>query len=343
MNIFLVLSPLQLINALEAKGFFGTKDNTLIVLRHTSQGYPLSMFKHLLNEADWDHVYYLSTFDSETVTLVNKVHWHYLTFRMKLQLEKIAHSLGSVKGLFIGQYAEPIVRHFVNVLSYNTLYLVDDGTATLEVNDERAKLETGRGPLTRTAMRSILLGLQRKQPKALTFFTVYDLTPLPGDKIILNRYTHFRNDVVETSVSNEVWFLGGPLVLDGYLSEEMCLCYLKEVRDFYRDRYFVYIPHSREPKATVELIRKLLDCEIRQFGLPVEFVLRDADPRPVELASFITSALTNCHILFGQTLQLTSFYLEPKDLLAHHGIVHHIYKQFQQEADPNFKVVDLPP
>ena len=144
MNTFLVLTPLQLINALEAKEFLGTKDNTLVVLRHTSLGYPVSMFKRLIEEGDWDRIYFLSTYDDESFTRVNIPYWTYLCYRQRQRLDKLAASLGATQGLFIGQYHEPIARHFSNVLPYETLYLIDDGTSTLETNDERKQLVGNR-------------------------------------------------------------------------------------------------------------------------------------------------------------------------------------------------------
>ena len=81
MNVFLVLSPLQVLNALEAKAHFGTKDNVLVVLRHTSSGYPVSMFRRLIDEADWQQVYYLATYGEERVGRVSKYAWALLSWQ----------------------------------------------------------------------------------------------------------------------------------------------------------------------------------------------------------------------------------------------------------------------
>ena len=335
-----------MINALEAKAFFGTTDNILIVLRHTSQGYPISMFKRLINEADWDRVYYLSTYGEERVTRINKYYWALLSLRQQRRLEQLAAALGRAEGLFIGLYHEPLARHFSNLLPHQTLYLLDDGTDTFLINEARKRPSpTAFLQLaihlasSKMSLLSKLLRLKDQQGERATFFTVYDLEVRPGDTLIKNHYRHFRALMSDVPINNEVWFLGGPLVLDGYLSETVYVRYLAQLKYFYRDKQLVYLPHSREQQADVERIQTLLDCEVRRYGLPVELALSRANPRPEEVVSFITSALTNCHTMFGSTLKLTSVYLEPQHLLRHAATVGEIYRQFYREADENFRVL----
>ena len=342
MNVFLVLSPLQVINALEAKAFFGTQDNTLIVLRHTSQGYPISMFKRLISEADWDRVHYLSTYGEERITRINKYYWALLSLQQQRRLEQLAAALGRAEGLFIGLYHEPLARHFSNVLPHQTLYLLDDGTDTFSINEVRKRPASSaflQLASSRMSLLSKLLRLKDQQGERATFFTVYDLEVRPGDTLIKNHYHHFRARMSDVPVTDEVWFLGGPLVLDGYISETVYARYLERMKYFYRDKKLVYLPHSREQQTDVERIQTLLDCEVRRYGLPVELALSRANPRPEELVSFITSALTNCHTMFGATLKLTSVYLEPQHLLKHAATVGEIYRQFYREADAGFRVL----
>lgn len=343
MNTFLVLTPLQLINALEAKEFFGTEDNTLVVLRHTSLGYPVSMFRRLIEDGDWDHIYFLSTYDDESFTRVSIPYWTYLCYRQRKRLDELVASLGATQGLFIGQYHEPIARHFSNVLPYKTLYLIDDGTSTLETNDERKQVADSRtlAEKLKAAAKNRMIGLRNEQAERVTFFTAYDIDARPGDTVVPNRYAHFRRRVAEVPPNGEVWFLGEPLALDGYLAEETYLRYLKSAQRYYRDKRFVYLPHSREQGADVERIKTTLGCEVRRFGLPIELALSRADRHPSDVASFISSALPNCRIMFGSTLQLTSVYLEPKHLWRHHVYVESVYRHFRKEADASFKVLEL--
>lgn len=55
MNIFLVTSPFQLINAIEAKKKFNCKDNILI-LRDEKSNLGKSQIDYILSLDSWDHV-----------------------------------------------------------------------------------------------------------------------------------------------------------------------------------------------------------------------------------------------------------------------------------------------
>ena len=340
MNVFLVMTPLQLINALEAKQHFGTTNNTLIVLRHSSLGYPISMFKRLIRAGDWDHIHFLSTFDAERVEKLNLLYWHLLCARQRRRLDRLAARLGPAEGMFIGQYHEPIARHFSNTLPYRTLYLIDDGTSTLETNDERHGRTRPRLPeRLRAAFRDTLTGLRTRQAERVVFFSAYDIVPRTGDTLVKNHFTHFRQHIAAVPQNDEVWFLGEPLSLDGYVGKETYLETLALAQTFYRNARFVYLPHSREQRSDVAEIQAALGCEVRRYGLPVEVVLSGAKERPKEVASFITSAIPNCAIMFGPTLQLTSVYLEPRQLLNYHAFTEGVYDHFRHDVGPNVRVL----
>lgn len=344
MNVFFVLTPLQLINALEAKAHFALEDTILIVLRHSSLGYPISMFKRLTDENDWDRIYYLSTFDDERVTRINIFYWIYLTRLQSRRLNKLAASIGPVTNLFIGQYHEPIARHWGNVLPHKTLYLLDDGTSTLETVEARSITHL---PLSRRALmlnlKHFLQGIDDRQAEQVTYFTAYDIEAHPRDSVLHNRYANFRKLVTNVPTSDEVWFLGEPLALDGYVTEATYLEYLERIFDYYSGKRFVYLPHSREQRKDVERIGALLGCEVRRFGVPVEYALRSANPRPKEIASFLSSALPNCQIMFGPTLHYTSFHIEPESFTAHEDFAASVYKHFEQLSDSTFRVLKLEP
>ncbi len=340
MNVFLVLTPLQLINALEAKAHFTTTDNVLIVLRHSSLGYPVSMFKRLIREDDWDRLYFLSTFDAERVQKLGLLYWHLLCARQRRRLDRLAAHLGPADGLFIGQYHEPIARHFSNTLPYRTLYLIDDGTSTLETHGERyARTRPGRLKGLRAALRDTLTGFRTHQAERVIFFSAYDLEPRPGDALVRNHFTHFRQSIAAAPQTNEVWFLGEPLSLDGYVTKETYLETLVLAQRFYRHARFVYLPHSREQQSDVDELQAALGCEVRRYGLPIEVVLSVATSRPREIASFITSAIPNCAIMFGKTLKLTSVYLEPSQLLNHHAFTEGVYNHFRNDVGPNVRIL----
>lgn len=342
MNVFFVLSPFQVINAVEAKAYFGTQDNVLVVFRHTSSGYPISMFREVIDASEWAHVYYEATYGEERIGRVNKYVWAYLSWVQQRRLERLAHALGRADTLFVGSYLEPLVRHFCNTLPHDKLCILDSGTDTLMVNRERRRvLDNGAPALSRMAILSRMLGVRDKQADEATFFTLFDIDVRPGDTLVPNRYTSFRALTAQQPAGPEVWFLGGSLIVDEYVSEEVYLDYLQRAHRFYAGQKFVYLPHGREQAADVEKIANLLGCEVRRNTLPVELEIARARPRPREIASFITTALTSSHAMFGDTLQVTAVFMDPAHFPKYHTFVSDIYAQFRQESDSHFRVIEV--
>ena len=54
MNVFFVFSPLQLINAVEAKELLHTAENVLVIVRVNSLFWPMSIYEPLIKEDEWN-------------------------------------------------------------------------------------------------------------------------------------------------------------------------------------------------------------------------------------------------------------------------------------------------
>ena len=341
MNVFFVFSPLQLINAVEAKEFLRTEHSVLVIVRENSLFWPLSVYEPLLKEDEWQAVYRLSANDSGDVKEFGKLQWFYLRWSLRRKVDTLLASFGHAEGLFMGRYHEPIQRHIVNTLPHRALYLLDDGTDTLFVNKVRRGLVT-LPPLSAREKASLyLLGIKRQLAERVTFFSAYDMSVREGDRLILNRYQHFRSRIADASGGAEVWFLGQPLTLDGYVTKGTYFAYLRQVKDFYGDQPLVYLPHSREQEEDVRELEQALGFEVRRYGLPIEIVLSAAAERPREIVSFITSAIQNCVTMFGDTLQFASVYLEPRHLLQYHDFVAGVYEHFRSRVGGKLKILTL--
>ena len=341
MNVFFVFSPLQLINAVEAKEFLHTAENVLVVVRENSLFWPMSVYEPLIKENEWSRVYRLSANDNGNIKEFSKLQWFYLRWSLRRKVDRLLASLGHIEGLFMGRYHEPIQRHIVNTLPHGTLYLLDDGTDTLFVNKVRKGLVT-LPPLSAKEKASLfLLGIRYQLAERVTFFSAYDIAVRGGDRLILNRYQNFRSRIADASRGNEVWFLGQPLTLDGYVTKETYFSYLTQVKHFYRGRPLIYLPHSREGGNDVLELQQALGFEVRRYGLPIEIVLSAAAERPSEIVSFITSAIQNCVTMFGDTLQFASVYLEPEHLLEYHDFVEGVYEHFRSGVGGKLRILTL--
>ena len=208
------------------------------------------------------------------------------------------------------------MRHFANLANVSEIVALDDGTATLQFAAWRNQGRWGRkqrlGKVASLRLKRTFLGLRDSLPAQLTFFSVYDIEVSPHDRVVKNTFMDLRARADELPQDDTIFFLGGPLVEAGILSEEEYRWHLQKVASYFSNRKVTYVAHRREKWERVELIGRVLGWEVRLFDYPIEFQLAVVGPRPQILASFFSSALENCHIIFGDRLPIYTFTLSDR-------------------------------
>jgi hypothetical protein len=237
------------------------------------------------------------------------------------------------------------MRHFGNALQHRILYALDDGTDTIRINDQRKKTtspEHLKGiPHIKAVLHHFLHDWNDKPTESITFFTSYDLDVRNGDRLIKHDYKYFRSLAQTAFRQNCVFFLGQPLVEDGYVSAETYLACMKKVQAHFGKGELLYIPHKRESIGNINRLRDTLGIIIREFDVPIEYQMAVRGEMPKILASFFCTALDNCRIIFGDALQIKAFYLVPEHLLCCHDFVQGVYDYFFGYKNPTFEVVRL--
>ncbi|KAB0666493.1 hypothetical protein F6V25_03475 [Oryzomonas japonica] len=363
-NVFLIETPLQLLNAIEAKNCFGLLNNCLIVRLDTNCY--REIFKRLIDEREWDCVQYI-TFHNKTITLASKLLgqrvsdkirgfcYDYQQYLNRKKLDDIALSLGKVKNAYLGNYMKSLydmkyMYHFANTLAYENLYILDDGTDTLLISDERKNIcsekespeKLGSWFLRlKATLRKTFIDWNDKDADMVTFFSAYDIEVGNGDRLIRNEYTYLREIATHTEPSDEVFFLGQWLVEDGYMKEDLYLDYLTKVKDYFANERLFYIPHPRESVTMINKIKESLGFNIRRFDVPIEYEISIRENMPKVLASFFSSALKNCQMILGQKVRIKAFYIAPEHLMRAPDLARKIYEQYEDIADENFEVIKL--
>ncbi|KAB0668520.1 hypothetical protein F6V30_15570 [Oryzomonas sagensis] len=361
-NVFLIESPLQLLNAMEAKKYFELVNNHLVV--RLGVGFSQELFERLAGADDWDSLCFFAldnnTMDFESrflgKTISNRIRgfrYDYQQYQNRKKLDNIATSFGRVKNIFLGNYLaewKQYMRHFANTLPHETLYIIDDGTDVIKINDER------KNYLLRKACPkeagSILGGLRRMWRQSyiewndndagtINFFSAYDIEVGTGDRLIRNKYDYLREMVTRALPSDEVFFLGQCLVEDGYIKKELYLEYLKKIKSYFAGEKMFYIPHPRESIEMIDKIKGCLGFEVKCFDGPIEYEITVKGNMPKILASFFCSALQNCNIILGHNVRIKAFYLAPEHLTRFHEFVQSIYTYFENNTCESFEVVTL--
>lgn len=354
-NLFLITTPSQLINVLEAKEHFqvGHDSSVAIVNAYSTNLEPI---KRLLNKTEWREIYFIED-DVES----QKKHEENLkkrnpflslvkVFQTSSKFRKLIRQFAVVDSLFIGYYLGLENIHFANSVSYQRLILLDDGIATLEVN-RRRKTNTSFLKawniefLGRVLFKKLFLGYKLKHPHSVTFFTAYKIEPSPRDFVEVNDYKGIRKRAGQKQLTDEVIFLGQPLSeeMPKILTEEIYLWYMDWVVRYFKPHNIVYIPHRDEDKTKLSRLRNLFGLEIRNTDMPFELYLIKQDRLPYCVVGVITSAIPNCKAIFGESLEIVSVRIRDEHVINKSLLttIQGTYEYFSSIADEKLKVISV--
>lgn len=353
-NVYLIETPLQLLNAVEAKRALKLENNHILI--HVGgTGFPIERFRTILDEQEWDAVHYL-TFDADTFNFSSKligkrfservtgICYDYQKWKNRAMLNRLARRYRRVRNIFLGNYLEghqEYMRHFANMLRHDTLFILDDGTDTLIINEARKALKQreslGRG--VKSALRRALFEWDVRDAERVTFFSAYDMTPGGSDRLIKNNFAHMRSLTPDDPPVQEVVFLGQCLIEDGCIAEDDYMYHLTRVKKYFSGEQVVYVPHPRESPRTVEAIRSTLGFHIRKLAVPIEVAVIRRGGKPTILAAFFCSALVNCRLILGNQVKVKAFYMPPEPMACYRELSCAVYRYFQDMGMPGIELV----
>jgi hypothetical protein len=363
-NVFMINTPHQLLNAIEAVHLFQLTNNHLIVLlpKHAAR----ERFIALIKANDWMTVSFPSPF-IESKRWVEKllgpvVHgWYYrcLHLRRMLTVGRLTARFKKVDKLFLGQYLVehvPYMMHMANAIEYNTLYLLDDGTDTIEIakrrhrfqlNECEARFGTNKTePSAYETKQTHVRGKHWKwnlaEAKSVTFFTSYDIDVVPSDRLIRNDYSYLRSLACpqQIDMSDTVLFLG-LCVSDGVFEVNAHLEFLSLAREYFAEKKFVYVAHPRESAASVAKIREQLQCELWPSSSVIEYDLITRGVKPGAVAGFVSSALLTLANLMDSDVDIVCFQIPPEYWLSWREDAMGVYNYLKEKAEPRVTVAPL--
>jgi hypothetical protein len=334
-NLFVVDTPYQLLNATEAVHSLQLENNHLVVIRPKNG--TQDRFTPLIRVDDWETVSFPSLLHQPNRRVQNLLHpvvdrWYcrYLHFRQMYALAKLAARFHEVDRLFLGHYSDKwtlFMRHLANTIKYNTLYLLDDGTDTIEINEKRHGAESdepeGRidgstsGVSVRKRieahLRAMYWNLCLADAPSITFFTTYDLIVRKSDRLIKNNYDYLRSLAPPQRVvmPDAVIFLG-MCIVDGYIDMNAHLDFLAEVKAYFGEKRMIYVAHPRDSESCVSRIKEHLNCEIWPCSSVIEHDLIVKGIKPKAIAAFPSSALITLASLMDTDVEIVCFHIAPE-------------------------------
>jgi hypothetical protein len=198
------------------------------------------------------------------------------------------------------------MNHFAQQFRLNSVIVLDDGSATLDINRHRNGQEgtfLDRRPsrlerLKRETKRR-LMGLDYRPLDRIEHFTIYDITPDERASVRRNEYLWLRAKLQRQSVSDNVYFIGSAVLEYGLMKPEIYYEHISQVCDMFGARKLVYVPHRREDPLSVDEIATKLRLPVVRFNAPIELALAWSDELPRELVGFVSTALDTCRVIFA--------------------------------------------
>ena len=338
-SAFLVKSPLQLLNAIEAKHHFSLEaSDCVVIIMGDRKSYP-QMLELVKSSGEWSKVLILS---SVNIILGNYLDGYLgkeipeikedLMGKIKKnsiftvwRLNKVASLLKEVKYLFLGDYRNIYMRHFANKLIFEEVVLLDDGTATFQIADERKRGIKNQALLSlkkrlKIRIRATLQGLELSELDKVVFFSCYKVSLGKKDTIVENDFNYLRHKSRAVKNVDEVYFIGGPIVEAEIMTEKEYFEHMRKVIEYFKNYKVVYVAHRRENSEKLDRLQNNLGVPVILFDYPIEYQLSMVGPKPSILASFYSSALENCRLIFRESMLVVAFRLMGDNYKSQHTI-----------------------
>jgi len=272
-NIFIVASPLQLLNSIEACSHFKTRNNVLILIKTQDKNNILQM-ENLLGIFHWDKIISIELPQTNLQRLLFST-----TVKNKLQDLIQDH----IEKVFVGEFRSDHITHIVNYLNAKKTYLVDDGTAVLfyDIYIKRT---------FKTTVRAFFYKLFYYKLNIIdfTFFTIFDLKE---KQIVKNNYKYIKNIFQEKKYENSVFFIGQPLVELGMINENNYKLQIKKILQSYENKKFIYILHRRQNEKFIKKLSLELGFEYKRLEQLIELEMVLTSTIPSDFATFYSTAI----------------------------------------------------
>jgi len=292
-NLFIVFSPLQIINAIEAIHHFKCKNNILVINYKPCQDKNNTQMDDLAGYHKWDEVIKVGSGGRRSKFLI------YVSLIKRLKKVQYDH-------VFVAGFTSAIYTILAN-LKKNKLFLIDDGVGTIsEYNHILAPNKPIK--LRLKHMRFWLFGIRTKFTDRIDLFTCFNLKPLPHISVERNNLSWFQKEYASDAImGNSVYFLG-TIHRDGEGYE----AYVKILDNFLREQSVkvIYVPHRYEKiKKSLRLILDKYNVEVRQLGMPVEIYFLTKKIIPYLVAGTASSAFFTLKLLYPNTKYKAIYHL----------------------------------
>ncbi|HUH42318.1 MAG TPA: hypothetical protein VLZ29_04310 [Sulfurimonas sp.] len=284
-NLFILRSPLQIINAMEAIEHFQLENNILVLIYNRMKSNTEQMNLVL-----------------DTQKFTNIIHIHEKLKTKYFEYVKLIRKLKkeNYNYLFVGELGISYKTIIANTKK-EKVFLLDDGTATINYYNKFIQYNKYNKYNFRE-IRFLFSGLNIKVRDKINLFTYFDLVPLHGIDVVKNNLSYLNSNILNNFKKDEtiLYFIGQPI--EGTIAFDIyqnSINYL--IKKF--NKKIIYVPHRSENKEQQDKLLLSIDAEMFEIinpNMPLELYFLKNNIYPLHIVSFFSTALVTLTILFKE-------------------------------------------
>lgn len=312
-NLFIVGTPLQLINAIEAIKHFKLSNNILVIVHRSLEANRIQMNK-LRDLYQWEKI-------------IDIEYSHHTSIFKYINLVKYLKKY-SYKYIFISKL-EVVPKIVIPNVTKEKVFLLDDGVLTISIYENQIK-KNKINKYNFKELRFLFFGLKIKIKDKINLFTYFDLRPTDSIEIIKNELNFLKETYLEGANrdSSTIYFLGHPS--GKYISD---YDYIESVFNLVKQygKKVVYIPHRGESKRMKEIFSSADNplFDVREIHMPVELYFLENKIYPSHVIAYYSTALITLNMIYKECK--FNFIPIAKRSSVHDPLIN-IYKIFSEEG-----------
>ncbi len=296
-----MVGAFQTLNAAEARHHFRLDvDRCELVFLLPPQPRAAAETRRMIDATGWTHVREIGPPNASFREWVSRVR----------HARGLAAESASLRHLFLGDYQSQLGIHAATGLRDGELVALDDGMATMRINAYRRARAEGVRPRprlqpqvrrSRLAVQDVVarrLGLDLADPDRVTFFTVYDVEPAAGDRVVRHTFEWLRGSFAAPEVVEGTLFLGSPFVESGIVTANVYREMLRRLRDVAEPPLW-YRAHPRERSDHVAAFARDLKLEVLELDTVVEYAILRSGWVPATVVSNHSTTLDTLRVILG--------------------------------------------
>lgn len=297
-NLFLVQTPFQLFNAVEAKNRFHLNQKNILIIIHKGNQKNLDQIKKILDyDNEWMDVIQIDFF-----TKIQKLFYPIIVKSLLNRLNTL-----NINMIYVALYRN-LAAHIVNSVKHHQIVLFDDGNSILKtiyfLNQKKEKqYSLLRKIFSILFFRKINIDFIYSS----RIFTLFDLSFFKNitNEIIKNDFSYFKTQIKTLTKEENVFFVGSRMIGNG-ISKETFESSLMHVVDFYRaiNKQIYYIPHRYEDTEYLKILSKKYGFILSIFSSIIEFEFISKGINPVEVATFRSTAVDTLKLIYDTDIRV---------------------------------------